>query len=760
MAKGGEERRLTSLQAAEQFYHEHLPTSLASRSLCLPQEIIDYGTTTQGFFSQNRKEKRPKKKKGSALKATDDKELYKFERFGEHLTGRQTELEVIGYMKSSLAKEVHALFWSYEQSRVYNFLGSRDKIKNQEYDLVILLPSYKKFVVVEVKTHAEFQAKDLSSLRKGDLFFADLLGCINESLTENQRDSEWSYLPVLALPNKCQRDQQRAKFNSSAWLEFAMITSAEMKTNFLEVLTKDQIIPPKQAKCIDDDNVYAALVKVLFASAHAERVTRSKGNIGLRLEDETSSGMTSDLKFSMQEPACPVNDTHVKLIGEDEDPISAGFSSDMSLHEDIKFSDLKHKPLGSIESFIFWNSEQYKIIQSIQYKDGKQVVFGDFGTGKTLILMAVIHRYNGLDDTNGLRKIIFVCDRKHTKRVFEDRIETYCMLNRVRFEAFDLSEKKGREKFLELAEQHADYHIVVDEMDIQNFQFVSESERSKHFRKITCVINPNCDFTKVYMKMAKPGWGKVMLSKVMRNSRRIYTAALNHEPENAECLPSTVLGPTPNLVVIQKCDLYLGLLVSLSLIRDDKFVILHDDAIKESTITKAVREVIPNVPISSIQNNQPNILDAKKGCSIMNRTAFGGMEARSILLVGDANQPTKDPMLRCTTSLTNLIYTSSSKNISSVHLHLRNWNVVIPYQENTDRFRFIRQLLIKTQQELEEGFNVPIKQEDSSSSWLEQQLQMAKSKLKYKQYSQDEADNILQNSKPIVRKPFLTQSTK
>ena len=144
----------------------------------------------------------------------------------------------------------------------------------------------------------------------------------------------------------------------------------------------------------------------------------------------------------------------------------------------------------------------------------------------------------------------------------------------------------------------------------------------------------------------------------------------------------------------------------------------------------------------------------------MNRTAFGGMEARSILLVGDANQPTKDPMLRCTTSLTNLIYTSSSKNISSVHLHLRNWNVVIPYQENTDRFRFIRQLLIKTQQELEEGFNVPIKQEDSSSSWLEQQLQMAKSKLKYKQYSQDEADNILQNSKPIVRKPFLTQSTK
>ena len=57
----------------------------------------------------------------------------------------------------------------------------------------------------------------------------------------------------------------------------------------------------------------------------------------------------------------------------------------------MKFSDLHQKPLGHIASVIYWNKDQLELLNNSQMK--KSVVLaGDYGTGKTILLMAAARK--------------------------------------------------------------------------------------------------------------------------------------------------------------------------------------------------------------------------------------------------------------------------------------------------------------------------------------------------------------------------------
>ena len=333
-------------------------------SFSLPREILSYGTAPEGFHlpAQDRE----------ALKNTiaDAKERNDFTQLGKHMDGTRSEIMVFNYIRDSLESKglLFALFFSFKQMQTYRFLGIKqlngksglleDWKTEQEFDTIVLLPAYKKFVVVEVKNDSKFSAKQLKSLTVGKQFFDNLVN-------DNFLNSDWSYIPVLALPNKkCRQKQDSRQIEPENKLKFTMLTAQEIQLNLVDVLKKDEVIKDitNDNSNNDDNALYKQLTKIFVATAHSQSVKKSAGNVGLEL-------------------ICPVNvheRSHAKLFGAGAASLSGGFQDESVAEGHVKLSELKGTGVGDIKSFIFWNCEQYKFVKTTQ---ARMLITGEYGTG-------------------------------------------------------------------------------------------------------------------------------------------------------------------------------------------------------------------------------------------------------------------------------------------------------------------------------------------------------------------------------------------
>ena len=76
-----------------------------------------------------------------------------------------------------------------------------------------------------------------------------------------------------------------------------------------------------------------------------------------------------------------------KLVGEAGSVVTPGFNEDQLTSDgDVVFSDLKGESLGSIKSFLFWNSLQYDCMMNPW---PKIAILGEFGTGKNLLSISL-----------------------------------------------------------------------------------------------------------------------------------------------------------------------------------------------------------------------------------------------------------------------------------------------------------------------------------------------------------------------------------
>ena len=731
--EGGEELQLTPIEAADCFAGRYLP-NLDTQSISLPQEIVDYGTTTQAFnISTEERKEVASNMTGNSQEEPNihlEKEKYKFDRIWEHLEGAKHEISVFKYVKESL-RGVSAMFWSYQQSKTMVFFGSKDKIKNQEYDIILLLSQYRKFIIIEVKSHLEFQGKDLNSLKQGKIFFEYLNSYVEKetkqtcgNLVNDDKDTKWEYIPVLALPRKLRRDVKNPRHSQENHpkdrLDFVLITAEEFRSNFLDILIQDKIIDQNFCQEEVGDN-YKTFVKMLYVSALSQKVNKSKSNIGMQLVDRTLLSKEKD--FEVHVPSNELDESHAKLAGTDEDVISAGFPRKISSFENVKFSALKNKPVGSIESFIFWNPAQFQTINS---EHNRLLIAGNFGTGKTLILMALAQK--SCENNN---KVIFVCDSTCSSRLFDKRIEEFCMERNIEFCSIDTSQKTEFETWLNGKHQS---HLLIDELDFQSFHYVCAI--TKEFRKVTCIINPRYEMNAIN-SMCVPGeWKKISLSKVMRNTRHIYSAAVNQNfssdaklGKTFDGITSTVLGPIPKLILINKDDLYLGLTVALRMMKEEKFVVLRENMISFEMIAAVLSSAIPDIPAFE----DPGGFElAKKGCLVVKPFGFSGMESRSIIIAGEAMQTSQDTILRCTT---NLIHVTP---VTQTTVHPQHWAVIVPYQEESEKF----QQLIKTLDDAHEHFYVIPNRKEYTDNFLRNKLW-----LDYKQYNDEEANKLRKTAK-------------
>ena len=672
VGEGGEDYKLTPIQAANLFAEKYLP-DLDTKSVSLPREIIDHGTTPQGFDL-------PEIERNQIASSMVGNERNEFIQFGKHLKGSKTELSVVKYVQGSM-KGLSATFWSYKQLKTYRFLGVLGKKKNkktgkledctwyneQEYDIILILPRYKIFVVVEVKSYkGKLQAKTLDPLITGHDFFTLLL--------TNFGDETWKYIPVVALPN-VQNRVEAENLSTKKKLDYVLVTAEEMRKNFLDVLTKDKKLKEDCATEVCVDEIYKNLVKIMFASAHSQDVSKLRGNIGIQIEDWKFT--LGDTEFRSLLPDNPFDRAHERLIGEGEETVSAGFNHNLALPEYVNFSDIKGKAVSDLKSLIFWNPSQFEIINS---NPKKLMISGEFGTGKTLLLMAIVQKHIINNE-----KVMFICDSSNSSKLFDSKIRNFCNLRDIEFHSMNVGGE--RDTFESLLQRQRENHLVVDELDPKNFEYICST--TNEIQQVTCVVNPQDTLAQVNELTVPEDWRKIILSKIMRNSSSIYDAAVANLPSIDRLdgvLTSTVVGKNPLCVLINTHDWYVGFLTALKMMRDeDKFVILRGDIINDTSIAWAMQAVRPDIHMyCDNAEDREEFLKSPKGCFLGKTvTSFRGMEAKSLIVASPAYSiMLKDSLLRCST---NLVFITTVKDISSINLE--KWDLFIPYEQKSRHYK-------------------------------------------------------------------------
>ena len=361
----GVEEEFAPLKASEWFANEYPDlrlNDLDKTSVSLPEEIVSFGKGKEGFhLSQKEREDFKKHLK-------NEKDKNDFVQLGKHMDGAAVEISVFDILRKSLDAKglLYSIFHSFKQMQTYRFLGIKEKNKTgamenwrteQEYDIILVLPKYKRFIVVEVKNSQEFAKSQLKSLIVGQQFFDNLR-------SEHLLSTEWEYIPVLALPNMKQRynlDPRCPKPKNP--VEFVLLTAQEMLTkNFVDILLMEKKIGGGAAFS-HPDNYYSKLVKVLFASAHSHSAEKSASGLMLKA------------------PNNPVDQSHKVLLGTNAPSVSGGFSEVTSdPPDDIATSQLKEVGVGQLNSFIFWNPREWSALNE---NHTRIVITGEYGTGKS-----------------------------------------------------------------------------------------------------------------------------------------------------------------------------------------------------------------------------------------------------------------------------------------------------------------------------------------------------------------------------------------
>ena len=150
----------------------------------------------------------------------------KFDAYFKHLRGKGCEIDVFTYAKKSLTGPATVL-WSFEQMKTQTFLGW--KSKQQEFDVICLIPGHKLFVIFEVKAELEFKEDHLKSLRAGKIFF--------NALQDYFHLNDWCYCPVLAYPRE--KDKDDVHDISGNGVKLVLLTAENMNNNFMEVIEQE-----------------------------------------------------------------------------------------------------------------------------------------------------------------------------------------------------------------------------------------------------------------------------------------------------------------------------------------------------------------------------------------------------------------------------------------------------------------------------------------------------------------------------------------
>ena len=565
------------MKAAVEFTNKYLP-ELDLNSVYFPDKIVDFLLPTQcpipiteDTNSNNDHKERLKIPFTEDTNFNNDhKERLKMLGLKKKFKGNSAEIDVFKFIQISLKSKLCALFLSVNQMNMFVLTGDTalPEPKNSEFDIVCILPEYYKIIIVEVKSHKKYNAallkpKILEQVEKGRRFckWMKMYAC-------EDKLEEFQYIPVLALPNIKKRSEVKLK-------DVIVISSEEMKKNFLGVLmeAKDSHMTKRTSSDLKD---YRTIVQLMFSSCHAARVAKLEGGFG----------------FFLAQPELPVNRTHKILIGEGAETISAGFNSQDDLKLPVglvRLSDLKNKPLGSLESIIFWNPTQLSVVKSYETK---KIIIGDYGTGKTLLLMAQILRFR-----KSGKKVVFVVDADHASDIFQVKMKLFCKENGVTFfnklhviwDGMMLADNTGYvgkmshgfddKIFRKYLHQNRDHCFVIDELSAIKIKTLFSEEFSD--MTFVCSIHPS----EVSGLKDVPGdWKLEKLSNVMRNSSNIFSLAC-HSASLLQNPISSVIGPKPKLIcIVGISDLMIGLKAAIENIEDDKFVLLFDDS--ESSVDK------------------------------------------------------------------------------------------------------------------------------------------------------------------------------
>ena len=769
MAGGIEHTGVSPMQAAELFAKEYLP-NLEVESVSLPREIVDYGTSTQmphftqeetiqkleelrdeniRFFATQimphlkeeeiipKMEKLKKAKKDeqflifkAEMPHLNEKEIFqkmkelkennedeKFRIFtDEHMQGAKNEVKVFNYLKHCLQDSTTAMFWSYKQEDVWKFIGTSPS-ENQEYDIILLLPESKQFIVIEVKSYeSNVKVKSLNSLKKGLHFYNHLKQFIGEKMFNN-----WEYIPVLALPNVKTRQDIENKtpivlFPKAAEGEnkhtVVLITDKEIisKTPFdiLHNKIKNNSNETEIGYGSDSNDAYIALVKILYASQHVAKVEKAEGD---------------NNTIELCPPTSPSQMTQSKLLGLETKSVSSGFEGSLEIPSVSNFSSLKNKPIGSIESILFWNPIQLKTLKS-NFKN--KVIVGEYGSGKSLLLMAEVQQC--LDRKEN---VIFMTDLRWSSTIFDRTMEAYCGKRSIPFHDLrftrDADHESDSEELKSILEKNKESCIFIDELGRDSLKIVSSLTEKYPVNKVVCAINPNreASLKNRYKRMipeVPKGWELVKLTKVMRNSSNICHVAnsLLGFPQEDWYEASTVHGLKPKLILVEDYNDFIdyGLSLAMKLVRnEDKFVIIvnenletifytedsfHDDNIEErSRIIGLMRSVvkthIPDMPVfrfnddlmedeeNGHEGEEEKFLAAAKGCFITHGEGFGGMQTRCLILVclAENDHLLKDCIMRCSANLV-IIHSMFGKPDFKVG-YLKSCDIIIPYENDSEK---------------------------------------------------------------------------
>ena len=286
-----------------------------------------------------------------------------------NVKGKESEINVGGYLKVQLAGTRCAIIKGYDVKFFRRYTTGFDGSNNQEFDLILILGEYRSFVVVEVKTAKKLTlTAPKEQCDKGEKFFQELTSKLGREKFEN-----WKYKAVIALPNVKERSILKKNDNCKA----TIITREEM----LQGESLLQLLEINLDNKCDINEEYLSLVQVLIASAHSKCV---------KLEQTLRVGAPTNF----------VLETHKKLLGEAVPGMTHGEVEAHAIPEEVSFSSLKNQPLGSVNSILFWNMEQFQCLQS---NASKILIHGEYGSGKTLLLMS---RLESLREQN--KSVVFI----------------------------------------------------------------------------------------------------------------------------------------------------------------------------------------------------------------------------------------------------------------------------------------------------------------------------------------------------------------
>ena len=512
---GGELAEMTIAEATAQFMNENYP-KFGEESLSFPEQIVDYGLSTQALLLSEKEFK----EFAISLEST---EMGNLRNQRTHMKGAEAEIKVVDFVNKSKDEVLMATFWSYNQSSLQKLMGTQQR--NQEMDVIILLAKQRKFIVIEVKSDhsGRVPSNALTTLEKAKTFADQVFKILGIRLLEH-----WEFLPLVALPNVKHRDMIEVKDRSH--LKY-ILTETELKSDLLNVMQikRDEY---------EDVSSYKQILSLLAASYHSTTV--KKGSIG-------------GVQFEIRNLALEANR---KLVGEEQ--LQAGFDGRERIKDTVSLTDLKNEPLAGFKGFMFWNRKQMDILLNMKMHEKEGLpcfIAGAWGTGKTLLLA-----YKAITLSSEGKKVVFISNldcrqyvitRKHY--VFEEKIRIdfesnenisfYTMKDIVKNLKGQFAgnlircvrrDKKTKTDHCSVEDRHnvcimiqfmkelsiISYHLLIDELEVDyNSSILAELQAVKlDSRSLTIAMRGETRPSHYKKLDSEP----IVLNKIMRMCSRIY----------------------------------------------------------------------------------------------------------------------------------------------------------------------------------------------------------------------------------------------